>query len=572
MIRTTTTSLSAVIATLTVMALGGTAPVAHAQDEPIVTTRQTTTVGGRTLRYTARAGRIPIRDNESGDVHGQMFFVSYTLDRASGDKPRPITFAWNGGPGSNAALVHLIGFGPKRIAPRAGAKSDDGSRWIIEPNPGTWLEETDLVFVDPIGTGYSRPTRAEYGPEFYQMRGDAESVAEFIRVYRTRFDALDAPLFLAGESYGVTRASGVAEALQARGTEVRGVILIGLALPLGSVPPPMRTALGLPTLTVAAFTNGKLAPDLQRDLAATQKQVEVWSAGEYARALARRDSLTDVERDSVVRALSRFTGLDASLIDRRTLTVSRMQLGNYLLRREGKFVGQYDSRMLGPLDTMPGPYDPTKDPSLQNLLDDVMVLRYLRNDLGYKNDLRYQGPFGGGYPPPTTFRGDWMSTRWNRPAPNTTASASGGAPGGAPGANAPANPAATPPANASAAAPTNTPPNAPANAATNPRQGGRGGGGGGARDSTTPPPQPLRNAMRSNASMRVLVGCGIYDLVCDYYGNVWNANNLDPAIRGNVVARSYPGGHAMYTDPRAQTQLKRDVAEFIRGALPPVTR
>src|SRR4029453_17219517 len=151
--------------------------------------------------------------------------------------------------GSNAALVHLIGFGPKRIAPPPGAKPGDGTRWVIEPNAGTWLEETDLVFVDPIGTGYSRPTRAEYAPEFYQTRGNAESVAELIRVYRTRFDALDAPLFLAGESYGVTRAAGVAEALQARGTDVRGVILLGLAMPLGSVPPTTRTALGLPNLT-----------------------------------------------------------------------------------------------------------------------------------------------------------------------------------------------------------------------------------------------------------------------------------------------------------------------------------
>ena len=119
-------------------------------------------------------------------MHGQMFFVSYTLDRAAGAPSRPLTFVWNGGPGSNAALVHLIGFGPKRLAPRPGAKPDDGSRWIIEANPGTWLEDTDLVFVDPIGTGYSRATRAEYTAEFYQTRGDAESVAEFIRVYRTR--------------------------------------------------------------------------------------------------------------------------------------------------------------------------------------------------------------------------------------------------------------------------------------------------------------------------------------------------------------------------------------------------
>lgn len=472
------------------------------QDEPIVTSRHSVTVDGRVLRYTARAGRIPIRDNEAGDVHGQMFFVSYTLDRAPGARPRPLTVVWNGGPGSNSALVHLIGFGPKRIAPRPGAKPNDGSRWIIEPNPGTWFGETDLVFVDPIGTGYSRPTKAEYGAEFYQTRGDAESVAELIRVYRTRFDAFGAPLFLAGESYGVTRAAGVAEALERRGTDVRGVILLGLALPLGNVTPAFRSALSLPTLAVAAFANGKSSPDLERDLATTQKQAELWAEREYAPALTRLDALTESERDSIVRAVSRFTGLDGAAIDRRTLVVDRMQLGNALLRDEKKFIGQYDSRMTGPLDTTGGPYDPTKDPSLQNLLDDVMVLRYMRNELGYANDLRYQGPFGGGYPPPTSFRGDWMSVRWNRGAPrDTTAS------------------------------------------------------------------QPLQNAMRMNPSLRVLVGCGIYDLVCDYYGNLWNARNLEPAVRPNVVAHSYPGGHAMYTDPRAHVQLKRDVEGFIRATL-----
>jgi carboxypeptidase C (cathepsin A) len=479
---------------------------AYAQEEPVVTTHHSVTIAGKLLRYTARAGRFPIRDNEAGDVHGQMFFVSYTLERRPNDPVRPLTFVWNGGPGSNAALVHLIGFGPKRIAPPPGSKAGDDARWVIEPNPGTWLETTDLVFVDPIGTGYSRPTRAEYGPEFYQTRGDAESVAELIRVYRTRYDAFDAPLFLAGESYGVTRAAGVAEALERRGTPVRGVILLGLSLPLGSASPAMRAALGLPALTVAAFTHGKLSADLQRDLGPTRAIAEGWASADYARLLARRDSLSNTERDSVVRTLARFTGLDASLIDRRTLVVDRMQLGNYLLRREGKFVGQYDTRMVGALDTTQAEYDPTKDPSLQHLLDDVTVLRYLRNELGYRTDLRYQGPFGGGYPPPTTPRGDWMSPRWNRSLSDA------------------------------------------------------------ARDSVARR-QPLRDAMRLNPSLRVLSGCGIYDLVCDAYGNIWMARELEANVRPNVVANAYPGGHAMYTDPRAHMQLKRDVESFIRSAL-----
>jgi carboxypeptidase C (cathepsin A) len=483
------------------MAVGGTGRTAQSQSEPIVTTRHAVTVVGRTLRYTARAGRVPIRDNEAAETRGQMFFVSYSVDRAPGAPARPLTFVWNGGPGSNSALVHLIGFGPMHITPRPGAKPGDGRRWILEANAGTWLDETDLVFVDPIGTGYSRPTRTDYASEFYQTRGDAESVAEFIRVYRTRYDAFDAPLFLAGESYGVARAAGVAEALEARGTDVRGVILLGLALPLGSMSPATRTALGLPGFTIAAFANRKLGSDLQRDMAVTVKQVETWAATDYARALSRRDSLSESERDSVVRTLSRFTGLDASLIDRRSLTVERMQFGNFLLRREGKFVGQYDTRMIGPLDSTDAPYDPTKDPSLLNLLDDVLVLRYLRDTLGYKSDLRYQGPFGGGYPPPTTFRGDWMSVKWRRPAVDSSAST-----------------------------------------------------------------QPLASAMRANPSMRVLIGCGMYDLLCDYLGNAWLASHLDAPVARNVVARSYAGGHAMYTDPRAHLELKRDVSRFIRAA------
>ena len=163
----------------------------------IVTTRHTVTVRGRTLRYTARAGTIPIRDNETGSVHGRIFFIAYTLDRAAAASARPITFAWNGGPGSSSSLVHLLGFGPKRI-------DDQGD---VRTNDDTWLTFTDLVFVDPVGTGYSRPEMAAYGAEFYSNRGDAESVAEFIRVYLQRTEQWDAPLFLAGESFGVLRAA-----------------------------------------------------------------------------------------------------------------------------------------------------------------------------------------------------------------------------------------------------------------------------------------------------------------------------------------------------------------------------
>jgi carboxypeptidase C (cathepsin A) len=387
-----------------------------AQTSAIVTTQHQVTIGGVVRRYTARAGTIPIRDNETGDVHANMFFMAYTLDRAAGAPARPLTFLWNGGPGSNSGLVHLLGFGPRRITAATGAmpKYSPAGTALVD-NQETWLRFSDLVFVDPIGTGYSRPVKPEYAAEFYQSPGDAESVAEFIRVCRLRLDAFESPIYLMGESYGVTRASLVAEALTRRRTKVAGVLLLSGGFPMeGDVPAPMRNALSLPIWTAAAYHHKKLAPDLQQgsiDLALGVARV--YAEGEYASALARADALTPVERDAVVGRLARFTGLPLSQINAKTLRVTTEQMSTTLLGQD-LMVGRYDSRAVGPRDKSGGPYDPTTDPSLKDILDATSVLRYLREELGYRSDLQYQGPFGGGYPPPTALRGDWMSVRWNR--------------------------------------------------------------------------------------------------------------------------------------------------------------
>lgn len=473
-------------------------------EEPIVVRHHQVTIAGRTLSYTSRAGRIPIRDNEAGDVHGQMFFVSYTLDRESGDSStsRPITFAWNGGPGSNAGLVHLVGFGPKRLAPPAGSRIE-GARWTVQPNTATWLQFTDLVFVDPIGSGYSRVTKPEYMAEFYQTRGDAESIAEFIRVYRVRYAAGNEPIFLAGESYGVTRAAHVANLLEQRGFPLRGVVLMGLEPPIGRLPDSLRAALAVPNYTIAAHVHGKLAPELERDFSATLRQVESWSGTAYARALGDLSTLTPSERDSVATALARFTGISDAAIDRRTLVVPYAQIGTRLLRREGKVVGLYDVRKTAPLDTTAGPYDPRTDPSLTALLDPVAVLRYMRDELGYYNDLNYQGPWGGAYPPPKRFRGDWMSVRWDWKADSMFAKA----------------------------------------------------------------PPPLEQAMRTDPSLNVLVACGTFDLICDYYANEWKIAHLPDELRRRIAVKVYAGGHTLYADDAARLALERDVEQLVRVAL-----
>jgi carboxypeptidase C (cathepsin A) len=423
-----------------------------------------------------------------------MFFTAYTLDVGSKGAPRPLMFLWNGGPGSSSSLVHLLGFGPRRL-------QADGT--AID-NPGTWLAHTDLVFMDPVGTGYSRPAKASHGPAFYQTRGDAESVAEFIRVYRNRFEAWDVPVFLGGESFGVTRAAGVAALLQQRGTTVAGVVLMGGDLPLGRLSQELRTALMLPSYTAAAFAHRKLPPDLQGDLPAALRQAAAWAQTEYAALLARRDRLTDAERAAALVQLARFTGLDVTRLDGKTLHVDRDQFSKQLLADRQQVVGYYDSRRVGPLDPTEKLYDPTRDPSLKGLINDVGIIRYFRNELHYHSDLRYQGPFGGGYPPPAAPRGDWMSTRWDFQRP-----------GGA------------------------------------------------------PPEQPLLRAMKANPRLRVLVASGYYDLACSYHANEYLASHLEPALARNITARSYTGGHAIYTDSGAQLQLQRDVAGFIQQALAP---
>ena len=165
---------------------------------PVVTTTHRITIGGKSLRYTARAGVLPIRLNETGEPRGYIFFVAYVVPRAPGQPARPVTFAWNGGPGSNSLLLHLDALGPRRLATTDGDGAGSGP--AFEDNQATWITATDLVLVDPIGTGFSRPASPDAADAFYSVLGDIAATAEFIRTYRTRFDAWDAPLYLAGES------------------------------------------------------------------------------------------------------------------------------------------------------------------------------------------------------------------------------------------------------------------------------------------------------------------------------------------------------------------------------------
>ena len=291
-----------------------------------------------------------------------MFVVAYTADRVPGDNPRPLTFVWNGGPGSNSWQVHLLGFGPKVFETPPTYPEWQGEPAQIADNPDSWLAASDLVFVDPVGTGYSRPASEKYRDLLLTSRGDAEVVAEAIRIYLTRCDAFDVPIFLAGESYGTFRAMAVAHALERRRTRVCGVSLISVFYDVGQrIPPSLDTALQVPMYTATAHYHRKLTPDLQglSQDEATAQSVD-WARREYAPALDRRKQLSESERLALIGAISRYTGIESRFIDEKALAIDKAQFTDHLLEDRGLEIGRFDMRMTTKRRKAGTPWAPTR--------------------------------------------------------------------------------------------------------------------------------------------------------------------------------------------------------------------
>jgi carboxypeptidase C (cathepsin A) len=474
-----------------------------APEDEIVTTQHSIRLAGRGLDYTARAGRLPMREDEAGKVRAHVFFVSYSVEPEPGEGPRPLLFAWNGGPGSNAGLLHVTAMGPRRMRmDDVFATADPSEMSDLVDNEATWLPFTDLVFVDPVGTGYSRPTRAEFGPEFYDTVGDVESLAEFIRVYRTRYDASDAPLFLAGESFGSLRAASVARVLQRRGIDVSGIVFISGSPGLGSLPTHLRSALLLPSLTASSLYHGKLPPGLSADPDRAIQEARDWALATYASALRDQDDLTSDQRTPIAGELARFTGMPPDLIAASGLAVTAPMFSEQLLADEGRILGRYDARLSRPRKESEEIFDPREDASLAPLENRISgnaptMIRYLRGDLGFESDLYYIGPFGGAWPPPTGFRGDWMSVRWNW------------------------------------------------------REG---------------PVEPLRDAMTMNPTLRILHASGRYDLTTPAGPPAHLISQLEPALRDRITVKVYVGGHSFYLDRTSRLQFMRDGSALMEAS------
>ena len=358
---------------------------------PPVVTHHQITVDGKLLKYTATAGRLPIK-RADGKIEAQMFYVAYTLDGQDAAK-RPLTFAFNGGPGSASIWLHMGALGPRRVV-----LQPDGfmppAPYRIEDNPYTLLDKSDLVLIDAIGTGFSRAGDAELFKKFWGVRGDIEAFGEFIRLYISRNERWPSPLFLFGESYGTTRSAGIAGYLADRGISFNGITLLSTVLNFETLEDNFTNdqpyIFLIPSYTMIAGYHHKLPADLAQDMSRARQQSEQWASNDYARALDKGDSLTAQERQKVIDDMSRYTGLSKEVIDEANLRINVQKFTHYLLIDQKLRVGRLDARYTGPdpnglLDTPF--YDPTgaaTGPPFTSVFNN-----YLRTELGYKVDMPY---------------------------------------------------------------------------------------------------------------------------------------------------------------------------------------
>jgi carboxypeptidase C (cathepsin A) len=357
---------------------------------PVVTHHQMT-VSGKLLKYTATAGRLPIKRGD-GKIEAEMFFVAYTLDGQDVAK-RPLTFSFNGGPGSASVWLHMGALGPRKVV-----LQPDGfmppAPYRIEDNPYTLLDKSDLVLIDAIGTGFSRAADQELFKKFWGVKGDIEAFSEFVRLYISRYERWSSPLYLLGESYGTTRAAGIAGYLADRGISFNGITLLSMVLNFETLEDTKTNdepyIYLLPSFTMIAGYHHKLAPDLAQDMNAARRESEEFASGAYARALAKGDSLAPEERRKIIEQVSRYSGLSKEIIDEADLRIDVRKFTHYLLIDQKVRVGRLDARFTGPdpdglMDTQS--YDPTGSATRPPFTS--VFNNYVRTELGYKTDMPY---------------------------------------------------------------------------------------------------------------------------------------------------------------------------------------
>lgn len=467
------------------------------------------TVNGRTLHYTATAGRLPIKD-PTGKIDAEMFFVAYTLDGADPAR-RPLTFSYNGGPGSASIWLHMGALGPRTVVLQPEGWMPEAP-YRLHDNPDTPLDVTDIVMIDAIGTGYSRPADMEQAHKFWGLQGDIESFGEFIRMYVSRYERWSSPLYLLGESYGTTRSAGVAGYLADRGINFNGICLLSMVLnfeslefaPINDVPYPLI----LPTMAMIAGYHHKLPPNLEQDMNRTRQEVSDFAMNQYWQALNKGDALTAEERANLADKVSEYTGLPKNVVQMANMRIDVRTFMQWLLADQQKVVGRLDGRY-----TSPAPkgalenerFDPTSA-AIQGPFTAVFN-DYIRRDLNYKVDMPYYT--SAGMLGPGVFKWKWENPQRNLP-------------------------------------------------------------GGDFEMGYADVASALRSAMIKNPYLRILVMEGDYDMATPFLAAQYTMDHLNvtPDVHKNISYAYYASGHMVYLDSKAHDKMHKDYADFVNSAMP----
>ncbi len=478
--------------------------------ERAVITHHTVTVNGRSLAYTATAGTIILRDSKE-EPTAKMFYIAFTLDNAGPVAERPVTFSYNGGPGAASALVDFGGFGPREIVwPQPGQPLSVRPPYRVAPNPDTLLLSTDLVFVDAVGTGYSRIIHPKGTPKmFYGINEDAAAFTQFIERYITKYDRWASPKFLLGESYGTTRSAVLADELVHHGIYLNGVILCSTVLnfPTIALAPgnDLPYILYLPSYAAVAMYHHRLHPEPTSIRQLVQK-AEAFAAGPYATALFQGSNLKPSDLQSLADQLASLTGLPASLWVRMHLRIPLPVFQRRLLGSEDQSTGRYDGRYtlneLEPILPMPGRGDMGASSSAITGALTASFDDYVERKLNYHTKEHYR-------------QLSFMVNRawdWKFAPPVSTLL--------------------------------------------------------GWRTFTINVAPALAEAMNNDPGLELMVNNGYYDMATPFFATEYTLRHmaLSPAAWQRVAIDYYHCGHMLYLNPNVVPVLNRNINEFIQNA------
>ncbi len=474
-------------------------PVAEREER----SKGSVTVAGHRLGYTATAGTLTLRDTE-GKPTASMFYTAYTLDGTKPGTKRPVTFFYNGGPGSPTFWLHMGSFAPMRLK-TGNPESIRPAPYDFGPNPDTLLDKTDMVFLDAIGTGYSRPLGDTKPGAFYGVDEDADAFAKGIIRYANKYGRWNSPKFLFGESYGTLRSGALAYQLQDRGMALNGVVLLSSIMNYGYRQPGLDEVYlnYLPSYAATAWYHNRIA-NRPADVATIVQQAREFAAGPYMIALAKGQNISPAARDAVAKRMSELIGISPEFIERANLRITLPRFQKELLRGTRQTIGRFDSRYTG-IDADAAGERPESDATSDAIAGAFIASfhDYVTHTLGYKTEMPYRlsARDAPGW--------DW---NWKHKAP---------------------------------------------------------GYGFGTQQNNPNTAVDLGAAMRTNPYLHVLSLNGWFDMATPFFGTENDLGHmlLEPSQLGNLEFKYYPAGHMVYLNPEALDTMKRDLSAWYDEAV-----